>query len=178
MYSEPHRHYHTREHILKCLNFFEKIKQNLVSADTVELAILYHDVIYEIGAKDNEARSARLFQQHAEGYLTDNFIDQVKQLILATMHSNPPINSDAAYLQDIDLCSFGETWGNFVKDGNNLREESPGLSDEDYDHGKITFFQMLLNRERIFFTDYFYSCYEDIARRNIRLMMHKMLDND
>jgi len=175
-YSESHRYYHTRGHIIDCLEFYDKIKERLSSPEAVEMSIWYHDVIYDTMDRNNEEKSAELFQLHANGYFTDGFIKRVTDLILATTHSKSPIDQDAAYLQDIDLCSFGETWGNFLLDGDNLRKESPHLSDDQYYDGKIVFFQMLLNRERIYFSDYFYNCYEETARRNINVMMHKIID--
>lgn len=178
LYSEPHRHYHTRTHILKCLGFFDKIRPKLVKADAVELALWYHDAIYEVGARDNEAKSAQLFQQHAEDFLANDLIDRVSRLILSTTHTSSPVDSDSAYLQDIDLSSFGDSWENFVADGDKLRHESADLSDEQYQKGKIAFFKMLIKRDRIYFTDYFYQAFEDIARTNIQRVMDQISASD
>jgi predicted metal-dependent HD superfamily phosphohydrolase len=177
-YSEPYRFYHTRDHILYCLDKFDRIKDKLKYPEAVEMAIWYHDIIYDVTARDNEIQSALYFQNLARPYLSEDYIDKVSQLILATIHNTDPKDTDTAYLQDIDLSSFGETWGNFLNDGDNLRKETPHLTDEQYYDGKIIFFQMLLNRERIYFSDYFYNCYEETARRNIQVMLHRIIDPD
>ncbi len=76
-YSEPTRFYHTREHILECLNQYDQIKDNLISADAVQLSIWFHDVIYDIEAKDNEEQSAIFFSQISAGILTDKIIQMI-----------------------------------------------------------------------------------------------------
>ena len=49
-YQEPHRRYHTLEHIMEVLE--------RVTGTEVELACWFHDVIYDTKASDSEARSA------------------------------------------------------------------------------------------------------------------------
>ncbi|MEY2430505.1 MAG: hypothetical protein QOC92_230 [Acidimicrobiaceae bacterium] len=49
-YREPHRRYHTLEHIGEVLE--------LVDGTEVELAAWFHDIIYDTTAPDSEARSA------------------------------------------------------------------------------------------------------------------------
>ncbi len=177
-YSEPQRHYHTRLHILKCLKLYDSVKARLNSPETVEMSIWYHDVIYDTTRKDNEEKSTELFKLHAHGYLPDSVVQRVTDLIMATMHTREPIDQDMAYLQDIDLSSFGETLDNFFQDGEDLRKESPHLQDEQYYQGKVSFFQMLTNREKVFFTDYFSNLFEQNARENIKREIQRIMDSD
>ena len=57
-YAEPHRHYHTAQHINECLAHFDRARSLCEHAPEVELALWFHDAIYEPRAKDNEKKSA------------------------------------------------------------------------------------------------------------------------
>ncbi len=60
-YAEPQRAYHTLTHIRSCFDIFQDVRQLVANADALALAIWFHDAIYEIGAEDNEQRSADCF---------------------------------------------------------------------------------------------------------------------
>ncbi len=177
-YSESTRFYHTREHILECLQKFNLIKELLKSSDTVQMSIWFHDVIFDIKANDNEEKSALFFSQIANNILTDDVIKQVSELIRSTKHLTSKPDFDQAYLLDIDLGSFGSEQDKFFLDGENLRKEVPHLSDDEFTKKQIKFLQMLLNRKQIFFTDYFHDKYESIARTNINLQIQEMLKSN
>src|ERR1044071_4041087 len=61
-YAEPHRAYHTAEHIAEVLRWFDWAAERTGWHDPVDvyLAIVFHDAIYDPLAVDNEARSAAL----------------------------------------------------------------------------------------------------------------------
>src|SRR4029453_2250719 len=57
-YSEPHRHYHTRQHPTEC---FEKVEDIILLAEhpaEVRIGVWFHDAIYDTQRQDNEQRSA------------------------------------------------------------------------------------------------------------------------
>ena len=174
-YSEETRFYHTRKHIIKCLQQFKQIENLLTSGDAVQLSIWFHDAIYKTGAIDNEEQSAEYFSQVARGLLPKEFINRVAKLIVSTKHLSAPPNCDEAFLLDIDLSSFGSDWKTFNLDGENLRRENPQLSELEFNNNNINFFQMLLKREKIYFTDYFYAKYESEARKNINRQLQIIL---
>ena len=60
MYSELHRHYHNQNHIANCLAEFDRVKSFVDNPPAVELAIWFHDAVYDPRAGDNEERSAEL----------------------------------------------------------------------------------------------------------------------
>jgi predicted metal-dependent HD superfamily phosphohydrolase len=167
-YSEPHRVYHTLNHIEHCLTHLDNISDYLQNQDAVELAIWYHDVIYNPGAKDNEQLSADLFMETTRGRFDDSLRDTVYQHIMATLHDDSEIdNNDTKFMVDIDLSSFGLPWPKFSQDSDNLRLEMCGLSDEDFHRKQSTFQQNLMARPRLFKSDYFYENYEQQARQNL-----------
>src|SRR3954462_2460057 len=86
-YNKPHRAYHNCEHILDCLAEFDSARKFALQAEAIEMAIWFHDVIYDAKAKDNEARSAELAGTVIKSAnLADSFADSVFKLIMATKH--------------------------------------------------------------------------------------------
>lgn len=166
-YSEPQRYYHTLVHIEHCLSLFDKISHKLQNAAAVELAIWFHDVVYQPDAIDNEQLSANLFMATTNGIFDDTFRNTVYQHVMATSHNGSEIkNADTKYLVDIDLSSFGQPWAEFIFDSNNLRLEMEGLSDKEFYQRKVRFLKKLFSQPRFFKSDYFYNKYETQARQN------------
>ena len=56
-YSEPHRKYHTLEHLDACRRNFALVRDQATHPSEVELALWFHDAIYEIPARGNERRA-------------------------------------------------------------------------------------------------------------------------
>ncbi len=165
-YSEPHRSYHNKEHLAHCLEQIDLAAASMRHPEQVELAIWFHDVINEQGARDNERRSADFFRARAEGLIDPQVIDAVADLILVTMHNDRPEDLDHQFICDVDLASFGCPWECFMRDSENVKAEFEG-PDEDYYRGKEKFLEALLARPRIFMTDFFNRRYEQQARDNI-----------
>jgi predicted metal-dependent HD superfamily phosphohydrolase len=167
-YQEPHRRYHDLCHVDFCLKQLDMVASLLDDPDAAEMSIWYHDVIYEPNARDNETRSAGFFASYTVDRFADDFVANVQHLILATEHPEIVGEGDAIYVTDIDLSSFALPWDDFQRDNAALREERADLSDARFEEGKRRFLTTLLERPRIFRTDYFHDLYEDRARDNIR----------
>lgn len=172
-YSEPHRFYHTRHHILECLKQFEHAIDCIEDQKSVEMAVWFHDIILDPGAKDNEQKSMLLFRELAEDYFTADYIETVSLLILSTMHIAPPATNDEACIQDIDISSFAYDWNDFLVDVDNLFLECPHQSTSRFNQAKQIFYEMLLDRDQIFTSDYFYKHCEEKARANIERYLKK-----
>ena len=54
-YREPRRYYHTFDHIRHCLAMLDQCRALLRHPDAVELAVWFHDVIFEPGKPDNRS---------------------------------------------------------------------------------------------------------------------------
>jgi predicted metal-dependent HD superfamily phosphohydrolase len=167
-YSEPQRYYHTLDHIEHCLSLFDNISSKLKSPHALELAIWFHDVIYQPGAANNEQLSADQFMRTTKNRFDDSLRNTVYQHIMATLHLHSEMNhADTQYMVDIDLSSFGLPWPEFIHDSENLRREMAHLSNEDYCRKQSAFQQALMDRPRFFRSDYFYQNYESQARQNL-----------
>jgi predicted metal-dependent HD superfamily phosphohydrolase len=167
-YREPHRRYHTPEHVEHCLSQLDAAHAHMAEPDAVELAVWYHDVIYDVGASDNELRSAQLFEARARGRLSESLVRSVHDLIMVTVHNQvEPGTRDQGYMVDIDLSSFGMPWERFLRDSIAVREEFPHLSDEEFYPRQKEFLGSLLRRDHFCFTEFFRVRHEDRARENI-----------
>jgi predicted metal-dependent HD superfamily phosphohydrolase len=169
-YSEDHRYYHKLNHIQGCLREFDEIKYLLIKPDEVEMAIFYHDVIYDVKRKDNEEESAK-FAKEKLGNLgfPRNFVERVYDLILDTVEHNLGKLTDSRYMVDIDLSPLGASWKEFVLNRENIsKEDLTKYSEKEFKMRTLNFYKKMLNRKRIFHTDYFYNKYEIKARKNIQ----------
>lgn len=169
-YSETHRFYHDQGHLAHCLEQLDLAMPHIREPRQVEMAIWFHDVVNDPGARNNEALSAEKFRAVAGGMMDKALIDRVEALILATTHHSEPTDRDQQFICDIDLTSFGCPWECFIKDSAAVQAEYPG-SEEDYNRGKKVFLENLLSRPKIFMTDFFHQRYEQQARDNIKRLL-------
>ena len=167
-YQEPHRHYHTLDHIRHCLTLFEDCKVLLNEPDALQLAIWFHDVILVSGRRDNEARSAQLYLELSDGIQRESLRQLVWRLIMATLHNEDHLDdADSSYMVDIDLSSFGLPWDEFLQDSMNLRIEYQHICDADYYLNQTCFQRSLLARPRFYLSDFFFDRLENQARANL-----------
>src|SRR5688572_15448512 len=57
-YSSPDRYYHNLTHIQDCLSVFDQTSSLVAHPEEVELAIWFHDAVYDTRRSDNEQKSA------------------------------------------------------------------------------------------------------------------------
>lgn len=167
LYGEPHRHYHTLNHIRHCLREFDRAAALMDDPDAVEMALWFHDAIYQPGAGDNERRSADLFRQWSDGRADPVFQQRVVDLVMATAHRELPGWRDAGFVVDIDLSSFGLPWEACERDSRLIRAEFAEVADDQYYPGHLRFLGALQGRPTIFSTQFFQQRYEGVARENL-----------
>ena len=122
-YSEVQRHYHNIQHIVECLEHFHQIKTYLDDPLSVELAIWFHDVIYNPQAHDNEQQSADYMQQMLKNVLGAEQIAKIYAWILATKAHALTADTDLAYLLDIDLAILASDPMRFAEYERQIRQE-------------------------------------------------------
>jgi predicted metal-dependent HD superfamily phosphohydrolase len=175
-YSEPHRLYHTADHLDHCLGQLDAARELAQSPDGIEMALWFHDAIYDPSAKDNEQRSAELFvQRTGDGFETD-FVETVFDHIMATEHVIPPEPFDGQLITDIDLSAIGLPWEEFQRDSNAIRREFAHLSDAQYHPPHAQFLRALLARPSVYYTDFFRERYEQPARANMERYLDELSD--
>lgn len=178
-YSEKNRKYHTLTHVSSCLKKFQDIKANLLFPDSVEMAIWFHDVVYDAGKSDNEEQSAKVTSAICSAHgLPDYFTDRVNYLILATKHDGNnlmPNDYDAFYLLDLDLFGLAWSWEEFVINNKNIQLEFSHFPKAMVLNNQREFLLELIHQDKIYKTEYFYENYENKARENIDRFINEVL---
>lgn len=169
-YSEPHRAYHTLNHLQNCFNEFDEVKHLLNNPDAVEMAIWFHDIIYDIGKKDNEEKSAEFAKNFCQkNKLSENFSKEVEHHILATGDHTLSNNSDTNYLIDIDLSILGYPIEEIYKFEEQINKEySTIYTQKEFLIGRIGFLSIKLkDNDSVFKTEYFKNKYGQSCQDNI-----------
>ena len=167
-YSEPHRRYHTMQHLNECLMHLDNVRSVAEWPEEIELALWFHDAIYDTRRKDNEERSAEWARDSAlAAGLAEERASRVYELVMATLHSAVPVGRDAAVLVDIDLSILGSDAARFDEYEVQVREEYSWVSEPLYRAGRRKILQDFANRESIYSKEYFQTRCEAQARRNI-----------
>lgn len=179
-YNQPGRYYHTLEHIRYCLAKLDEVRELVPNQDIVELAIWFHDAIFEVWADDNEERSANLaifFLIKLMG-LTMVFAMRISHLIRNSAYfRNPPkidITRDAEFFLDIDLAGFGDAEDVFYRNHINVAREFDWIDKGEWRIRQIVVFDFFLKRKPIYLTDYFRDKYETQARANIKRVLTEL----
>ena len=178
-YAEKQRFYHTRQHIQAMLRHVDSLKTvheiEAVFPDELELAIWFHDAIYQPFSSKNELNSALW----AERFLTQNGValdvcQRVFQLIMATEHSANPRSLDECLMVDIDLTILGHSRHIYQTFEDNIRREYKWVPLAIYRKKRKTVLQHFLSRKRIYHTDSFYRQFEVQARLNLQRAVTKL----
>jgi predicted metal-dependent HD superfamily phosphohydrolase len=176
-YAEPYRRFHNLDHIRDCLQRFDEVAELLDDPDAVELALWFHDAVYEVGATTNERRSAERFIDLSAG-ASFGFRHHVCGLIMATRHTRLIHGNDRRFMVDIDLSGFGVPWDDFIRNGARLREECAHQTDAQYLAGQVVFLSRLQRRPRFFFSDHFHDLYEAQARDNLTRLLAEIAQSE
>ena len=64
-YTEKHRYYHNMDHINSSLGHLDELSCSMENSYNIEVALWFHDVIYDPKKTDNEKMSA----EYAKGFL-------------------------------------------------------------------------------------------------------------
>ena len=169
MYSEPHRRYHNLTHITDCLTGFDRARELAREPLAVELAIWFHDAVYDTQAADNEERSAQLAQSWlGEAYAAPALIAAVGRLILATKKHDSSLHVDAGLLVDVDLSILGQPQNRFWDYESQIRGEYSWVPAEVFSVKRAEILEGFLARRRIYSTDFFFGQLEAQARINLQ----------
>ncbi|MGK7929569.1 MAG: N-methyl-D-aspartate receptor NMDAR2C subunit [Spirulina sp.] len=165
-YREPHRHYHTLQHIEDCLRWCDRIP---VKSPVVEAALWFHDIIYHPQASDNERKSADYADRIlASAGVEKTYRSRIADCILATRHDVSPTDPLAATVVSIDLAILGSGLERYREYTRAIRLEYHWLSDRQFNAGRIQVLRSLLQRPKIFLIEPLFSQLEELARINIQ----------
>jgi predicted metal-dependent HD superfamily phosphohydrolase len=138
----------------------------------------YHDFVMQRKSRVDEERSAQIaYNVCKNALLSDDFADNVKDLILATKHHDMPATNDGKIIVDIDLSIFGRSTTEFDKYEEGIAAEYQWLNPEDFKTGRIAVLEQFLSRSVIYYTDFFRKKYEIQARKNLARSLVKLKEN-
>lgn len=166
-YSEPHRHYHTLEHVGEVLRVVGRLK----GGPTVLLAVWYHDAVYDPKAKDNEAKSAELAERElATLGLSAEVTKHVGDLVRSTAHFDATsfTGPDFDILHDADLAILGASGARYARYAAGVRKEYAWVPEADYRAGRRKVLESFLSRKRIYRTEVMFTEGEEVARKNMQ----------
>lgn len=177
LYSKK-RYYHNLSHVEMCLKELDnlrKLKDIKYDFNSIELAIWYHDIIYDTKKNNNEEKSAEyVIKVLNTAKLSSKIINKIKTLILSTKHQKPSRKKDERLLQDIDICIFGQSKEIFEEYEKNIRKEYSWVPLKKYKEGRIKVLQYFLNKPTIYNTEIFRKKYEHKARTNLKQSVKKL----
>jgi predicted metal-dependent HD superfamily phosphohydrolase len=167
-YGEAHRAYHTLQHLHECLSLRQEIATPCDSPAEIDIALWFHDAIYEPSRNDNEARSADwLDAVAAQAALEPDVRERLHALVMATRHSAMPATPDEAVLVDIDLAILGAPPERFAEYETQVRQEYGWVPEWLYRRKRREILAGFLAREAIYSTPECRQRFEDQARRNL-----------
>jgi len=168
-YLEKHRHYHTPVHLSSMFLLAEEYAAQLQQRKLVDLAIFYHDVVYDPLKSDNEEWSADKAQEDLSALgLRSEEIARVCQLILATKkHEASAANKDLCFFLDFDLAVLGASWESYAVYAAAIRREYSVYPDLIYKPGRRKVLQHFLQMPAIFKTGEMRARFEAQARANL-----------
>lgn len=168
-YGEPHRHYHTTQHLQECLALMGGHHHEVEAWAEVEIALWFHDAIYNVRAHDNEARSAEWAAAALrQAGVTEARIAKVHALIMATCHDALPTDAEAELMVDIDLAILGAEPTRFQEYEAQIRAEYAWVPGFIYKRKRRALLRSLLEREPLFRTASLRQAREAQARENLR----------
>lgn len=167
-YGETQRHYHTLQHLAECLRLAQEWAPAMAHPAEVQVALWFHDAVYEIPGRDNEGQSA----QWAREALTaagvhEHAIGRITQHIQATRHDGVAASQDAACVVDIDLAILGASPERFAQYEQQIRQEYRWVPDLVFQPKRREVLHGFLARPRIYTQPQAFDRFEARARANL-----------
>ena len=169
-YEEEGRFYHTLEHVRQVLATVERLAPYAEDVAVVKLAAWFHDAVYEPGAADNEARSARTLRQTLQPYpVPAAAVEEAARLILLTEgHEAAADDGNGHVLLDADLAILGAEPAAYRRYTQAIRREFAHVPEEAYRRGRAQVLRHLLAKDPLYYTPPMQEEREARARRNVR----------
>jgi len=171
-YGESQRHYHALQHLEECIAHFDGAVDLATQPGEVEIALWFHDAVYDPQGKDNERRSADWAEQVLRDCGAAKAVRQrVHALIMATCHDAEPTDADQRLLVDIDLAILGAPAPRFAQYDQQVRAEYAWVPAFLYRMKRAEILKGFLARQPIYHTEHFRQRYEEQARANLRSVL-------
>lgn len=181
-YEQPHRAYHTFEHLSEMFATLDAL-DDVPHRSAIEMAIWYHDLVYEVPAREHGSNETDSIKSLWTGYSEGGFRFSVNkgdvllaaELIAATVQhhphstyltSHPDRRRAAEIFLDLDLAILASHPSRFSEYEKQIRKEYGHVPDELYYQGRLQVMQRFNERERLFLSPQM-SHLEASARHNL-----------
>lgn len=167
-WAEPHRRYHTTDHLRDVLSRVDELAAHATDPDAVRLAAWYHDAVY-CSAPNDEERSAR----RAEAELTrlgvaPALVAEVARLVRLTAAHDPPAGDrNGETLCDADLAILAAEPERYRRNTAAVRAEYAHVPDDAFRAGRARIISALLAAPALYRTPVGHHQWEQRARANL-----------
>lgn len=170
-YGEAARHYHDWRHVAALLEGHDAVRPRASFAgpvsDAIDLAIFFHDAIYDPARQDNEARSAALLRTCAGAAADSELLSLSEAMIRATADHAPQADPAVRLMLDLDLAILGAPRPDYETYVAAVRREYAAVPDPVWRVGRALVLERFLARPHLFQTDSFRDRFETGARANL-----------
>ncbi len=173
-YTEPQRVYHSIQHLADCLRLFQENRELASKPEEVEMALWFHDAIYDVTATDNEITSAHWAETALEAVgVEESSIQRIVQLILATRHTSnsdqngDEVSADTALLLDIDLAILGASPARYAEFESQIRQEYGWVEPERFREGRLSILKRFQAQSPVYHTPKLANIWEKNAHTNL-----------
>ncbi|HEY2187344.1 MAG TPA: N-methyl-D-aspartate receptor NMDAR2C subunit, partial [Caldimonas sp.] len=159
------------QHLHECLDRFEACRDLALRPAEVEVALWFHDAIYDVRRADNERRSADWARDAVlTSGATRDTAERIEALVMTTRHATAtPATTDAQLLVDIDLAILGADPERFAEYERQIRREYAHVAEAAFRARRRAILAAFLARERIYGTPRLHDELEHRARANLSL---------
>lgn len=171
-YDASERHYHSLQHIRNLLDWLRPHTAKLQDPEAVQLAVWFHDVVYNPLRDDNEARSAAqaleflagsawpLARQQRVAFLIERTKDHTQ--------TQPTADPDLHLFLDADLSILGASEADYWHYARQVRQEYRLVPDFMYRRGRRQVLEKLLAAPVLYQTPEARAHLYGAARRNLQ----------
>lgn len=175
-YGADGRFYHNLTHIQHTLDIADQLRSVAADFTVVQLALWFHDVVYDPRHRDNEAQSAAYMERvlHPLG-VPDAMLATVSDLILATKnHETAVPNPNIFVILDADLAILSAPPAHYDAYAQAIRQEYAFVPDEAYRAGRTAVLQRFVARSPFYFTEWMQERGDAAVYENINRELEKL----
>ncbi|MEU6184985.1 metal-dependent phosphohydrolase [Nocardia sp. NPDC047038] len=168
-YREPHRRYHTVDHLAAMLSVIDDLAQDAHEVAAVRYAAFFHDAIYAVDRADNEERSAELAETTLSALgARAELVGEVGRLVrLTATHRTAADDRNGNVLCDADLAILAADASGYAAYTRAVRAEYAHVPDDLFRAGRAAVLRKLAEQPRLFRTPTARRRYEEAARANL-----------
>lgn len=168
-WSQPHRHYHTTDHLAAVLAVIDRYADLAPDPGAARLAAWFHDAVYDPRAGDNEERSARLAETALPGAgVPAGRTREVARLVRLTAgHEVNAADRNGALLADADLAVLATDPDAYDRYAAAVRREYAHVPEDAFRAGRARVLDSLLALPALFRIVPVAAAWEARARANL-----------